>query len=129
MLRLFLAAALIPLLGQGAYSQGLRAVQALPGYTCMTLANPPPATLDPTKGTPVRDAPSQTAPIASWSPSIVLVSVPLQATSGFLQAVFADKHTGWIAAADLRPWSSPNNPNRRCIPSVMSDGGLGFDFR
>jgi hypothetical protein len=129
MFKLLLVLALLAPTSWSASAQGLQAVRPLPGYTCMQLANPPPPTLDPTKGVPVRNAPSRSAPVASWSPFIVLVPLPLAATEGFLQAMFADKHTGWIAASDLKPWSTPYKQNQHCFPSVMSNGTVGFDFR
>lgn len=129
MSKLLIAAAGMALWVSGGHAQGLEAVRPLPGYTCMMLAHPPEPTLDPTRGVPVRNKPSSSAPVVSWSPSVVLVTFPLDATAGFLQAVFADHHTGWISASDLKPWSTPYKPNRRCYPSVMSNGTYGFDFR
>lgn len=111
------------------HAQGLRAVRPLPGYMCMMLSTPPAPTIEAIRQVPVRSGPSASAPPAGWAPSVVLVPSPLEATNGYLQATFADGHKGWIAAYDLKPWSSPYNPNRHCIPSVMSDNGFGFDFR
>ncbi len=128
MRQIFLAAILVTLAGLEASAQGLQAVRPLPGYTCMQVANPPAPTLDPTQGVPVRNIPSLSAPVASWAPSVVLVTFPLETRAGFLQALFADKHTGWILASDLKPWSNPYNLRRRCVPSIMSNGTVGFDM-
>jgi len=119
---------LLFLLG-AAHAQDLKAVRPLPGYVCMALALTPEQTADPTRGVPVRDIPSLSAPVASWAPSMLVVVVPQQPTAGFLQVVFADGHKGWLQAAALKPWNSPTNPSRRCVPSVMSDGGIGFGFQ
>jgi len=120
--------ALLPLLGV-AHAQGLKAVRPLPGHVCMALALTPEQVADPTRGVPVRDVPSLSAPVASWAPSMLAMPAPQQPTAGFLQVVFADGHKGWVQAASLKPWSSPTNPSRRCVPSVMSDGGIGFGFQ
>lgn len=128
MRHLLLAMALLSDATSGAYAQGLRAVQPLPGYMCMMLSAPPADTIEQIPQIPVRGSPSAAAPVTGFSPSVVLVQSPLQATSGFLQAVFADKHTGWIAAADLKPWSTPYKQNQRCYPSMMSNGTYGYAF-
>jgi len=120
--------ALLTLLGV-AHAQGLKVVRPLPGYVCMALALTPEQTADPTRGVPVRDIPSLSAPVASWAPSMLVVPMPQQPTAGFLQVVFADGHKGWVQVAALKPWNSPTNPSRRCVPSVMSDGGIGFGFQ
>jgi hypothetical protein len=124
-----LAMAIGCLLALNTQAQGLRAVRPLSGYACMMLSSPPAATINSIRQVPVRSSPSASGSPAGWAPSVVLVSIPLEAANGFLEATFPDGHKGWIAASDLKPWSSPYNPNRRCIPSVMSDGGFGFDFR
>lgn len=112
-----------------AHAQGLRAVRLLPGYSCMMLSAPPAATVEAIRQVPVRAEPSVSAPVTGISPTVVLMANPLVANGAFLQATFADHHTGWIAASDLKPWSTPYNPGQRCIPSVMSNGTYGFDFR
>lgn len=121
--------ALLPLLFQVAHAQGLKAVRPLPGHVCMALALTPEQVADPTRGVPVRDTPSPSAPVTSWAPSMLVVPAPQQPTAGFLQVVFADGYKGWVQATSLKPWSSPTNPSRRCVPSVMSDGGIGFGFQ
>lgn len=111
------------------HAQFLRAVRPLPGYVCMQLALSPEEAADPTKGVPVRDTPSLSVRIAGWAPSVVVMPAPQQPTSGFLQVMFPDKRRGWVQAAALKPWSSVYNPNQHCIPSIMSDGLIGFDFK
>jgi len=111
------------------HAQGLQAVRSMPGYVCMQLALSPGVDADPTKGVPVRDTPSLSVRIASWAPSVVVMPAPQQPTAGFLQVVFADKHRGWVPAAAIKPWSSIYNPGQRCIPSIMSDGLIGYEFK
>lgn len=128
MRQLLLALVVVSASAPAAFSQGLRAVQPLPGYTCMMLSSPPAASIEQIPQVPVRSAPSVDAPITSILPSVVVVPFPLQATSGFLLAVFDEKHKGWVSAAALKLWSSPYNQKRRCYPSIMSNGSYGFDF-
>jgi hypothetical protein len=128
MRRLLLVTVLLSHAVSSAYAQGLRAVQPLPGYMCMMLSAPPADTIEQIPQIPVRGSPSAAAPVTGFSPSVVLVQSPLQVTSGFLHAVFADKHIGWIAAADLKPWSTPYKQNQRCYPSMMSNGTYGYAF-
>jgi hypothetical protein len=124
-----LAMSLATIFPGGVDAQGLQAVRPLPSYTCMMLAAPPAETVQAIPRIAVRQAPFSSAPILSWAPTVVLVSEPVVLQGGFLKATFADHHTGWIQATELKPWSTPYNPSRRCIPSTMSNGSFGFDFR
>jgi len=129
MRRPFFAFAVSLSIGGLAHAQGLHAVRPLPGYVCMKLALSPEEFSDLTKAVPVRDTPSLSVRIAGWLPSVVVMPVPQQPTSGFLQVVFADSRRGWVQAVAIKPWSSIYNPDQRCIPSVMSNGLIGFDFK
>jgi len=125
----FFAFAVFLSIGGLGHAQGLHAVRSMPGYVCMQLALSPEEAADPTKGVPVRETPSLSVRIVSWAPTVVVMPAPQQPTAGFLQVEFADKHLGWVPAAAIKPWSSIYNPGRRCIPSIMSDGLIGFDFK
>jgi len=128
-MRLYVLALALALSGVcSSQAQGLQAVRPMPGYACMMLSAPPAETVQAIRQVPVRQAPSFTAPILSVSPTVVLVSDPAVVSDGFLRATFADRHVGWIQVSALKPWSSASNPSRRCVPSVMSNGSLGFDF-
>jgi len=129
MRRPFFAFAVFLATGGLGHAQSLHAVRPLPGYVCMKLATSLGVDPDPTKGVPVRDTPSLSVGIASWAPSVVVMPAPQQPTAGFLQVMFADRHRGWVQAAAIKPWSSIYNPGQRCIPSVMSNGLIGFDFK
>ena len=111
-----------------AHSQDLHAVRPVPGHVCMMLALPPEVVTDPNQGVPIRNAPSPSAPIASWAPSVLVVPAPQQSTAGFVQILLPDRQQGWVLAAYLKPWSNPYVPGRRCTPSVMSNGRVGYDF-
>lgn len=109
-------------------AQGLHAVRPLPGSVCMQLSLTPNQTSDPSLGIPIRESPSTSARILGWTPSVVAAPSAQQATAGFIQVLFPDGRLGWVQASALKPWSSPTNPKRRCIPSIMSDGMIGYDF-
>ena len=127
--RLYAALLMVLPLCMDANAEGLHAIRPLPGYVCMQLALSPEENTDPTRGVPVRDTPSLSVHVSSWAPSLLVVPSPQQPTSGFLQVVFSDGHRGWVQEAALKLWRSPTNPNRRCVPSVMSNGLIGFDFK
>ena len=111
------------------HAEGLHAVRPLPGYVCMQLALTPEENMDPIRGVPVRASPSFSDAVASWAPSVVVAPNPQQPTSGFLQVLLPNGHRGWIQAAALKPWTNPYSPNRRCTPSIMSNGAIGYDFK
>jgi len=111
------------------HAEGLHAVRPLPGYVCLKLALSPEQIADPTRGVPIRDIPALSGRIVGWVPSVVVAPASQQPNSGFVQVLFPDGHRGWAQAAALKPWSSEYNPDQRCIPSVMSNGLIAFDFR
>ncbi len=83
-----LAMAIGCLLALNTQAQGLRAVRPLSGYACMMLSSPPAATINSIRQVPVRSSPSASGSPAGWAPSVVLVSIPLEAANGFLEATF-----------------------------------------
>lgn len=109
-------------------AEGLYAVRPLPGSVCLQLSLSPDQIADPTRGIPIRETPTASARVIGWTPSVVTAPAAQQATAGFIQISFPDGRRGWVQAAALKPWSSPTNPRRRCIPSIMSDGMIGYDF-
>ena len=112
-----------------AHAEGPHAVRPLPGYVCLKLALSPEHVADPTRGVPIRDIPAPSGRIVGWVPSVVVAPASQQPTSGFVQILFPDGRRGWAQAAALKAWSSEYNPDQRCIPSVMSNGLIAFDFR
>lgn len=117
------------LLCKFAHAEGLHAVRPLPGYVCLKLALSPEQVADPTRGVPIRDAPALSGHIVGWVPSVVIAPASQQPNSGFIQVLFPDGRRGWTQTVALKPWSSDYNPDQRCIPSVMSNGLIAFDFR
>lgn len=112
-----------------AHAESLRAVRPLPGYTCMQLTLSAAQLTDPKIGVPIHDAPSRSAPTASYAANVVIVQDPPQPTAGFLKVLRPTGQEGWIEAGYLHPWSSVYDPTAKCVPSLMSNGKPGFGFR
>ncbi len=107
----------------------LHAIRPIPGNVCMKLALPPGQASDPKNGIPIRDIPSSSGNIVGWAPSVIIAPAAQQPTDGFIQVLFPDGHRGWVQAVALKPWSDPYSPNSRCVPSLMSNGRIAFDFQ
>lgn len=112
-----------------AHGEYLSAIRPLPGNDCMQLALSREQISDPRLSVPVRDTPSSSGRILAEAPTVLIVPTPQQPTAGFFQVLLSDGRRGWVQAAVLKPWKSSTNPNRRCIPSVMSNGLIGFDVK
>ena len=110
-------------------AQGISAIRSIPNYVCMALAMTPEQLTDPRLGVPLRNEPRLSAPVASWAPSVVIVPAGDQLVQGFFAVLLPNGKSGWIQASAVRPWASPSAPRRRCIPSVMSNGLIGYDFK
>jgi hypothetical protein len=106
-----------------------RAVAPMPGLDCMSLNMTRVQAMDPSFVVPIRAEPSATSPRVGQAAAIVLVRSPSVQKNGFLEAVLFNGHVGWIAASEVRPWTSPSGNAQRCVPSRMSDGSIGFAFR
>lgn len=101
----------------------------LPGLSCMSLRVSDQQAMDPTFVVPLHAQPSSAAPSIGRASSIVIVRSPQVEQDGFIAAVLFNGRAGWISAADLKPWVNPGSNGQRCIPSRMSDGSIGFDFK
>lgn len=129
MYRLLISALVFSLNCGLARSEYLSAVRPLPGNDCMQLALSREQIADPKLSIPVRDMPSPSGRVLAEAATTLIVPAPQQPTAGFLQVLLSDGRRGWVQAAVLKPWRSPTNPNRQCIPSVMSNGLIGFDVK
>lgn len=113
----------------GAHAEYLSAVRPLPGTDCMQLTLSREQISNPSLSIPVRDIPSATGRVLAEAATILVAPAPQQPTAGFLQVFLSDGRRGWVAATVLKPWRSSSSPNRRCIPSVMSNGLIGFEVK
>lgn len=105
------------------------AVAPLPGYECRVLDITDAQAHDPAFGMPVLTRPAIDAPVLGNASGIVLVHTPAVPVNGYLQVLFPNRRTGWIAPSALRPYRSRGNPGARCTPVLLSNGIAGFDVR
>ena len=111
------------------HAQGLRVVQPIDGYRCMSLNLSERQLLDNSKPVPVRTEPSLEAPQVGVAGATVAVLQAARPVNGFVQSLFPTGQHVWILSSDLRPWQSLTNPKARCVPSWLSNGKPGFDYR
>jgi hypothetical protein len=115
------AAALIPVSGHA----GLKAVQPLPGYACMSLRG-----FDPSwtfaQLPRIVDRPSSSGQTLALASPIVITKTPLHVENGYAEVLALSGQRGWLQRAWLEPYHSVSNPNAHCTPSLMSNGRPGI---
>jgi hypothetical protein len=84
---------------------------------------------DPYFVVPMLSQPSPMAAPVGRAASIVIVESPPRVVNGYLAAILLNGSPAWISAEVVKPWESFGKPKQECIPSVMSNGRIGFDFR
>jgi len=109
----------------GVHAQGLRAVRPLAGYQCMSLNLGEQQMMDPASRVPILAKPDASAPQIGFATATVIAesSPPV---NGFQRVLRLDGLPGWIATSLLKPWRNPGGNGQKCVPSVMSNGRLGF---
>lgn len=113
----------------GALAQGLRAVEPLRGYSCMSL-NLTEEEMQHADSSPViRQEPSASAVQIGRASAQVIVANPVTARNGYFAVLTLDGKPGWVEAGNLKPYHSVSNPTARCVASVMSNGQPGFTFQ
>ena len=123
--RFLIALPAVVALSGAASADGLHAVRPLVGYVCMQLTLSPQQIMD-NQEVLVRDTPSPAGRVIGAAASVVVAPSPQQPTNGYLQMVFRTGKTGWVPATALKPWQSMYKPDQGCVPSIMSDGLIGF---
>lgn len=129
MYRLFIFASVLVFFCGTSHAEYLSAVQSIPKSVCMQLNLSREQIADPKLSVPVRDIPSSSGHVLAEAATTLIVPAAQRPTEGFLQVLLSDGRHGWVQAAALKPWRSPTNPDRRCIPSVISNGLIGFDVK
>lgn len=123
--------AAIGLVTTGTYqaaAQGLRAVQPLSGYSCMSVNLTQEQMMDFNAVPPVMAAPRPDAAKIGETSSVVIVASPVHSDNGFVSMLMLDGRPGWVQGSKLKPYRNASNPSVRCVPSMMSNGKLGFAF-
>jgi hypothetical protein len=86
--------------------------------------------MDPSVVVPVLSQPSRDAPAIGRASALVIVVSPLKVVDGYVAVLQFNGTPGWVAGRFLKPWKdTPVGPRQTCVPSVMSNGRIGFDFR
>ena len=106
----------------------LTAVKPLDGYKCMKIKIPEDKRWDQSALPPVFAAPTEESQQIGRAATVVLVKQPMKEVNGFVEIlrVGAKAPPVWISAKVLSPWQSTTVPPQRCVPSIMSDGGVGW---
>lgn len=116
------------LIASAAHAQGLHAVKPLSGYQCEMLNLTEQQMMSRRTRVPVREAPRDSARVVGIAPATVAINDQVPAQNGYLQAINAAGRSVWIAADIVKPYHSEGDPTAKCVPSVMSNGMIGFDY-
>ncbi|MCG7354823.1 MAG: SH3 domain-containing protein [Roseomonas mucosa] len=112
---------------QGAPYAGLKVTGHIAGYECMGLRDGfQEATWDQLPR--VRSEPRANATQVGIATANVIVKSPHVARNGYLEVMHLDGRPGWVDQRVLVPWVNDNAPGVRCVPAMMSNGRLGFDY-
>lgn len=124
----FLAVAAITSTGHSADATALKAVRALDGYRCMALNLPDSKLMNPSTHVAILSNPrAGSQPMGYASSTVIAADTP--PVNGFRKVLRLDGKPGWMPASDLKPWVNPGNNGQGCVPSVMSNGRLGFGIK
>jgi hypothetical protein len=116
---------LVPFTMTLAHAQGLQAVRPVPGYECMALNLSQQQMM--TETVPILAQPSSGAQkIGIASATVIAAEAP--PVDGYRKVLRLDGKPGWVSTQFLKPWVNPGGSGQKCVPSVMSNGRLGFGF-
>jgi hypothetical protein len=115
-------------LTQSSVAGGVHVVRHIDGYTCMMLNQTSEQAVDLHSVIHVFAEPASNARAVGVAMPVVAVREPVRPVNGFLAALFPNGSTVWIPAGTLRPYHSLGAPDTRCVPAVMSNGLVGFDY-
>lgn len=107
-------------------AEGLRAVRPLNGYKCMGLTAEEMASSSP--GPAILTEPKRGAAVLGRASATVIVANPERTSNGFTAVLTLSGKPGWVDTKVLAPYASLTNPSARCVPSLMSNGGVGFAY-
>ncbi len=83
-------------------------------------------TWDESKLPAIYGAPSSSAQKVGTIGARAIVASPLHVENGFAEVLRLDGKKGWIKVDLLLPYPKSADPSKTCVPSYMSDGGIGF---
>jgi hypothetical protein len=109
-------------------AQTLTAERPLTGYECMALNLSDQQMMDPSIHVPILANPTPDSPLVGYASATVIASIA-PPTNGFQHVLRLDGVPGWVDTKYLKVWTNPGGNGQKCIPSAMSNGRLGFDFK
>ena len=114
-------------------AQGLEAVKPIDGYKCMSLKvgalNVTQEDLFRGNGLPaVYAKPSEKSEQLGTNGKTIIVAWPLKEANGFVEILRLNGQRGWISEKVIKPYATANGSPGTCVPSIMSDGKIGFKF-
>ncbi len=115
-------------LAQTAQGQPVTVVRPIPGFACMRLNLPREQIISRDLDVPVYAGPSVQSPRAGSAFATMIVHSPMNIQNGFAQLMLLNGREVWIQQDLLKPFATPEAPNSRCTPSVLSNGRIGFNF-
>jgi hypothetical protein len=121
---LTLIAAIVILGAHAALAQ--TASRPLSGYECKMLNITEQQSMDPNFHVAVHSGPSETSRVVGWAAAVVIVKTPAIAENGFLQMLFPNGRTVWIAASETKAYRPVSDPSARCQPEILANGRIGF---
>jgi hypothetical protein len=109
-------------------AHALTAVRPIEGYMCMNLkwSGKEEDLWDVSKLDTVYAEPSESAQTLGKVGTTAIVASPLHVENGFAEMLHLNGKKGWVKADRLVPYSVPGKPNAKCVPSIMSNGRIGF---
>lgn len=110
------------------WAHALTAVRPIEGYVCMNLkwSGKEADLWDESKLDPVYAEPSASSQKIGNVGATAIVASPLHVEKGFAEILHPNGKKGWVQADRLVPYSVPGRPNAKCVPSIMSNGRIGF---
>ena len=111
-----------------ASAQTLTAERPLTGYKCMALNLTEQQMMDPSTHVPILAQPAASSALVGYASATVIASLS-PPTDGFRHVLRLDGVPGWIDIQYLKDWTNPGGNGQKCIPSIMSNGRVGFDFK
>lgn len=110
-----------------AQASGLKPVKALPGYQCMAIDAPDEVMMDDKHPIMMHQQPNDKSPEISGVPTVFAVTAPAEVKNGYIKTINFGLQPGWVSTKWVKPYETVH-PGVKCIPSIMTDGKLGFDF-
>ena len=115
-----------PLFVMSAQAQGLQAVRPLSGYKCMALNLSEQQMM--TETVPMLAQPSAGAPkVGIVAATVIAAESP--PVNGYQKVLRLDGKVGWVSSQYLKPWVNPGSSGQKCVPSLMSNGRLGYAYQ